>query len=127
MKRALLLLAHGSPVPEALEPVRRAADAIRERPTEFTEVTIGYLECNDPDIPKAIRQCVEAGCQEIVVVPYFLHLGAHVAEDLPGLLRAAMDRHPDVRFLLADYLGTSPRLTDVLVYRADAALEETSF
>ncbi|MGC8667799.1 MAG: sirohydrochlorin chelatase [Chthonomonadales bacterium] len=126
MKRALLLLAHGSPLPDALEPVRQAAEAVAAQSTEFQMVVIGYLECNEPDIPAAIRRCVEAGCREVVVVPYFLHLGAHVAEDLPDLLSAAAARHPAVSFRLADYLGTSPRLTEILARRADEALERAA-
>lgn len=122
--RALLLLAHGSPLEDALEPVRQAANAIASRQTDFGIVVVGYLECNEPDIPTAIRRCVEAGCGEVVVVPYFLHLGAHVAEDLPHLLRTAAARYPSVSFRLADYLGTSPMITEILAKRADEAIAQ---
>ena len=78
------------------------------------------MECNEPAIPKAIDRCVGAGATRIVAVPYFLHTGTHVCDDLPTLLEEAQRRHPAVEFLMADYIGLSPRLTDVLAARAHA-------
>jgi sirohydrochlorin ferrochelatase len=69
-------------------------------------------------IPDAIARCVASGARRIVAVPYFLHTGTHVCEDLPALLEAAERQHPQVEFLLGDYIGLSPRLTDLLASRA---------
>jgi sirohydrochlorin ferrochelatase len=60
----------------------------------------------------------EAGAERIIAVPYFLHTGTHVCDDLPALLEEAAARHPAVEFLLGDYIGLSPRLTDLLEIRA---------
>jgi sirohydrochlorin ferrochelatase len=54
-------------------------------------------------------------------VPYFLHTGTHVADDLPTLLEDAQTRHPGVEFRMGDYIGLSPRLTDLLAARAASA------
>ena len=62
--------------------------------------------------------CVREGATEIVAVPYFLHTGTHVAGDLPDLLEAAQAKYPDVRFLMGDYIGLSPRMADLLQKRA---------
>lgn len=117
---ALLLLAHGSPRPSANRDLLALADTIRQR-GDFDFVQVGFLECNEPSIPDAIDACAASGADRIVAVPYFLHIGTHVAQDLPELLDAGRTRHPHVDFRLADYVGLSARVTDLLADRARAA------
>jgi sirohydrochlorin ferrochelatase len=101
----------------------RVLDVIRAR-HEFDIVEAGFLECNEPDIPTAIAGCVNRGAREIVAVPYFLHTGKHVANDLPTLFEAAKERYPLVQFRLSDFIGRSPRISDILESRAIASLEQ---
>jgi sirohydrochlorin ferrochelatase len=98
----------------------RVVDLIRARDV-FSVVQVGYLECNEPAIPDAIDACVAAGATSVVAVPYFLHTGTHVAEDLPSLLDAARERHPGVDFRLGAYIGRSPAVSDILADRARKA------
>lgn len=122
MRKALLILVHGSPRPSSNADMFRVADAIRRR-SFFDIVEVGFLECNEPRIPAAIDRCVAAGAERVVAVPYFLHAGAHVADDLPALLEDGAGRHPGVEFLLGDYIGRSQYVTDILSARARAALD----
>ena len=117
---ALLFLVHGSPRPIANTDMFRVAEAIRAR-NMYAHVEVGFLECNEPDIPSAIDRCAAAGVSRIRAVPYFLHTGTHVAEDLPTLLESAQLRYPHLEFLLGDYLGRSELLTDILADRIDQA------
>jgi sirohydrochlorin ferrochelatase len=119
---ALLLLAHGSPRASANAALERLVDRLSTRP-DFAMVRVGYLECNVPSIPEAIDACVEAGATDLVVVPWFLHVGTHVAQDLPAFLREGRERHPNVRFRLSDYVGLSPQVTGILADRAVAILQ----
>lgn len=112
---ALLLMAHGSPRPEANEDVLRVAELLRER---FPIVVVGYLDCNEPDIPAAIDQCVAAGATSIAAVPYLLHSGRHFLIDLPRLLDEGSARHPGVEIRMGDYIGHMPQMADVLRDRA---------
>ena len=121
MKTALLVLVHGSPRPIANEEMFRVVEAVKARGA-FDQVQVGFMECNEPSIPDAIDACVAQGAEKIVAVPYFLHTGTHVADDLPTLLEEAQSRHPHIEFALGRYIGTSPRLTDVLADRAGAAV-----
>ena len=123
MKNALLVLVHGSPRPVANETMFRVVETLKSRPEvqeRFPIVSVGFMECNKPSIPDAIDQCVADGATGVTAVPYFLHTGTHVCDDLPTLLEEAQERHPGVTFRMGDYLGLSPRLTDLLVSRADA-------
>lgn len=118
---ALLALAHGSPRPEANDGLFRALERIRAR-GDYPIVHAGFLECNAPSIPEAIDACVAEGATRIVAAPYFLHPGTHVGEDLPALLEEGQARHPAAEFLLGEYIGRSPRLTDLLAERAEETL-----
>ena len=117
---ALLLLAHGSPRASANEALEALAADLRSS-GPYRMVRVGYLECNAPAIPEAIDLCVQEGALDIRVVPWFLHIGTHVAQDLPEFLEDARKRHPSVEFRLADYVGLSARVGDLLADRAFAA------
>lgn len=120
MKTALLVMVHGSPRPVANEEMFRVVEEVKARRV-FDVVQVGFMECNAPDIPDAIAACVAEGAERVVAVPYFLHTGTHVADDLPTLLEEARERHPHVQFQMGRYIGTSPLLTDILSARAHAA------
>jgi sirohydrochlorin ferrochelatase len=123
MADALVVLVHGSPRPVANAEMFRVVESLRDRPgvaERFPVVEVGFMECNEPSIPEAIDRCVAVGASCVVAVPYFLHTGTHVCDDLPTLLEEARERHPGVEFLLGDYLGLSPRLTEILAERARA-------
>ena len=115
--KALLVLVHGTPRPTANAEMLRVVDDVRARGV-FGLVEAAYMECNAPSIPEAIDDAVARGATEIVAVPYFLHTGTHVCDDLPTLHEKGMARHPSVNFRLGDYLGLSPVLTTILQERA---------
>ena len=117
MKRALLIIVHGSPDESANAPVHQVANTILSREV-YPIVSVGFLECNKPAIPEAVKLCVLQGADRIDAVPYFLHTGKHVADDIPTHLEEARSLYPQVDFRLADFLGRSPRLAALLARRA---------
>ncbi len=121
MKTALLVMVHGSPRPIANSDMFRVVEDVKAR-NAFDHVAIGFMECNEPTIADSIDTCAAAGAERIVAIPYFLHTGTHVADDLPTLLDEAQARHPHIQFQMGRYLGTSPVVTDLLAARAEAAL-----
>jgi sirohydrochlorin ferrochelatase len=120
MKTALLVLVHGSPRPVANEAMFRVVEEVKTRGV-FDHVQVGFMECNEPTIPDGVDACAAAGAERVVAVPYFLHTGTHVADDLPTLLEEAQERHPHIQFQMGRYIGASPLLTDILAQRALAA------
>lgn len=119
MKQALLVMVHGSPRPIANNDMFAVVDVIRERGV-YPIVEVGFMEINEPSIPEAIERCVAQGAERVLAVPYFLHTGNHVTDDLPTLLEAAQARYPQIEFLMGDYLGHDPLLADVVAERAAA-------
>ncbi len=115
---ALLVMVHGSPRPESNNDMFRVLQTVRTRGV-YPIVEVGFMECNQPTIPDAIETCVSQGAARVIAVPYFLHTGNHVADDLPTLLEAAQEKHPNVEFLMGDYIGHDPQIADVLRDRAN--------
>ncbi|HVT05725.1 MAG TPA: CbiX/SirB N-terminal domain-containing protein [Thermoanaerobaculia bacterium] len=118
--RALLVMAHGSPRPEANADIERVASEIRAA-SEFDFVQVGYLDVNQPDLPSAIRLCADAGAKELIALPYFLHTGKHLLRDLPDILDGASSEYPSLHILMSDYLGSSSILATILVDRIAGA------
>lgn len=120
---ALLVLVHGSPKAEANTVALKIVDGVKRR-NVFPIVQAGFLECEQPSIPDAIKECIRAGARRITAIPCFLHVGTHVASDLPNAIDEARATHPDVEFRMGQYLGMSPLVTDVILDRAREALED---
>lgn len=116
MNTALLVMVHGSPRPESNRDMFAVVDLVRDQ-NVFSDVEVGFMECNEPDIPTAIDSLVERGAEKVVAVPYFLHSGSHVADDLPTLLEDAQEKYPGVAFLMGDFLGHDPLIADVVAER----------
>src|ERR1051325_5886624 len=122
MRSALLIAAHGSPMPAANDDLLKIAGEVRAA-GRFDLVEVCFLEDNEPSIPTAIALCVDVGAERITVLPYFLHAGRHVVLDLPALLESARVAHPSVEFRLADYLGRSPVIAEIIRARAEASAD----
>lgn len=112
----LLLMAHGTPDSGANAPLERIAGRLGVA-TDYCRVTVAYLDCNEPTIPGAIDSLVEAGVSRLVALPYFLHRGRHVRDDLPRLLAAARQRHRTLEIAEADELGYDLRIADLIAER----------
>jgi sirohydrochlorin cobaltochelatase len=121
---SLLVMVHGSPRPESNEAMFQVVEEVRQRDI-FEHMEVGFMECNEPDIPTAIENLLAQRAQKVIAVPYFLHAGTHVADDLPGLLEAAQAQNPHVEFLMGDYIGRDLRVADVMRDRVREVLAKT--
>ena len=114
MSRAALLVAHGSRLPAPCQAVIALAGRLQQ--TLAMPVAAAFLECR-PDVITTIDRLVAAGATHITVVPYFLHAGRHVQEDLPRLLDEAAHRHPDCHLVPTACLEGDPGLEELLTAR----------
>ena len=120
MKRAILLVDHGSRRNQANEQLERMAELVAERAPDAI-VHFAHMEIAEPDIARGVDACAADGADEIVVHPYFLAPGNHSASDIPRLVREAAARHPGLRVSVSEPLGLHPKLVDVILDRVDAA------
>lgn len=123
MNTAILLMAHGSRIPEANDAAREIAAKVKKM-TGFDIVEVSFREQHLPNIQQGVDRCVEQGAQRILLVPYFLYMGAHVLEDLPEELAEARKRHPGIEMVLGKHLGVHDKLAEIVVERIAESLTE---
>src|SRR5512138_3903864 len=121
MKTAVLLMAHGSRIPEANDAVREIARMVKEL-TGYPIVEVSFREMHLPNIQEGIDACVAQGAERVLLLPYFLFVGAHVQEDLPEEMAMAKERYPNVEFSMGDHLGVHRKLAEVVVERIGQGL-----
>ena len=119
MNTALLLIAHGSREGEANADLLYVAEEIR-RQGIYKVVEPAFLELAEPTIRQAAERCAAADVERIIIVPYFLSAGVHVRRDLYNPRNRLADAFPNIRFDLAEPLGRSRKLVDLVVERAQA-------
>ncbi|PKN12055.1 MAG: sirohydrochlorin cobaltochelatase [Deltaproteobacteria bacterium HGW-Deltaproteobacteria-4] len=115
-KTAILLMAHGSRIAEANNAAYEIAEMIRGAST-FEIVEVAFREMHPPDIQSAIDRCVTQGAERILLMPYFLFVGAHVREDLPAEMTLAQQRYPQVEFAMGNHLGAHRKLAEIVIER----------
>ena len=126
MKTAILLMAHGSRIPEANDAVREIAAMVKEM-TGFEIVEVSFREQHLPNIQQGIDACVAQGAERILLMPYFLYMGAHVQEDLPEEMAQAKKRYPRVEFAMGKHLGVHRKLAEIVVERIAEGLTATGW
>ena len=117
--QVMLLIAHGSRRKASNEEVRELARRVEKMPqSPYARVIPAFLELAEPDIPTGIALCEETGAKDVIVVPYFLSAGRHVAEDIPREVEEAAKAHPNLRIRLAEHIGQHDAMPDLLLKAA---------
>lgn len=121
MKTAILMMAHGSRIPEANDAAREVAKMVQEM-TGFEIVEVSFREMHAPNIQSGIDACVARGAGRILLMPYFLFMGAHVLHDLPEEIEEAQKRHPGLVMEMGGHLGVHRKLAEVETERINEAM-----
>jgi sirohydrochlorin ferrochelatase len=122
MKTAILMMAHGSRIAEANDAAREVAAMVQEM-TGFEIVEVSFRELHEPNIQSGIDACVAKGAERILLMPYFLFMGAHVQHDLPEEIEEAKLRHPGLVMEMGSHLGAHRKLAEIEAERITEALE----
>lgn len=122
MKTAILMMAHGSRIPEANDAARQVARMVQEM-TGFEIVEVSFRELHEPNIQAGIDACVARGAGRLLLMPYFLFMGAHVRHDLPEEIEEARKRHPGLIMEMGTHLGVHRKLAEVETERIGEALD----
>jgi len=122
VKTAILMMAHGSRITEANDAARDVAAMVREI-TGFETIEVAFRELHEPNIQQGIDTCVAKGAQRILLMPYFLFMGAHVQHDLPEEIAEARKRHPELIMEMGGHLGAHRKLAEIEAERIGESLE----
>ncbi|MBF0526248.1 MAG: CbiX/SirB N-terminal domain-containing protein [Deltaproteobacteria bacterium] len=115
-KSAIILLGHGSRVPEAGKHMEQVAIGLR---TKYVHelVEICYMSRLGPHFPDALKKCVALGATDVLVIPYFLHEGLHMKLDIPEMMQDEAEKYPTVKLVLGRHLGFDDSLVDLVEKR----------
>lgn len=111
----VLIIGHGSKDPDARSALKYVADGLAP---QYRNVSYCFLEIEEPNIRQGIDSCARNGPDCLVVVPYFLHKGAHVKRDIYEDLTPAIKESGIRNVLLSEHLGTDDRMIDLVLERA---------
>ena len=118
---ALVLIAHGSRRQASNQEVLDLAMRLRQPAGDrYQLIKAGFLEIAEPSIPEAIETCIQSGATCIVVVPYFLAAGRHVAEDIPHIVKPVAEQHPQVTIRISEHIGMSDSMTRLILDSASS-------
>src|SRR5574337_366105 len=116
MRQALLIVDHGSRREGSNDLLRRVAGLMGER-FGLRIVHYAHMELGEPTIQQGFDACVADGAEEVIVHPYFLSAGHHVAVGIPNLVRQAADRHPGIVCRITKPLGVHSKIGEVILER----------
>ncbi|KZZ46252.1 MAG: CbiX/SirB N-terminal domain-containing protein [Saccharospirillaceae bacterium] len=88
MKKATVLLAHGSSDPHWLEPFDQLTHSIAQQLPAGTPLQLAYMELAEPMLEDAVIDLVKSGHQHIDILPLFFAAGRHLRKDVPEMLDA---------------------------------------
>ena len=92
LRKASVLLAHGSSDPQWLEPFAGVLAQIRAGLSNAgTRVELAYMELAEPSMENQIRTLAAAGYNHIDVLPLFFAAGRHLRKDVPLMLAQLSD------------------------------------
>ena len=118
--KALLVIAHGSRRQQSNEEVKVISEKLKSKCGEqYPIIHPAFLELAEPLIPDGIKNCVDDGATDIIILPYFLNSGRHVVEDIPEIVNETITKYPNVKVKLAKHLGASDLMMDVLISTAN--------
>jgi sirohydrochlorin ferrochelatase len=115
MEKLIILLGHGSQAVCGNDSLPEMAKMVAE--LAELEVRHAYLQFCAPNLPDAVKKAVEDGAAEVVIIPYFLHMGNHVIKDIPDEIKALEEKFPKVKLRLTEHLGAHSKLAEIVLER----------
>jgi sirohydrochlorin ferrochelatase len=115
LKTTVILLGHGSQAEGGNEGLAEVAALVSER--GGVDVRPAYLQFCSPSLTEAVEKAIGEGAGRIVVAPYFLYMGNHVARDIPEELDGIRALHPGVEMVMSAHLGMHPKLAEIVLER----------
>jgi len=88
-KKALVVIAHGSPMPQWRQPVLDLEPMLQSRKAElkaYDYVRVAMMEFTEPTVATVVSDCEKAGVDTIFAVPLFIAPSGHSEVDIPNII-----------------------------------------
>jgi sirohydrochlorin ferrochelatase len=112
-KQAIILLGHGSRVPDAARNMQKTAERLKTK-YGYPVVEICFMSRLGPHFPEILEKCIALGAKKVLVIPYFLHTGLHIILDIPCMMQQEAEKYPEIELVLGKGLGYDELLVDVV-------------
>lgn len=113
---AIILLGHGSRAAGAAQDMEKVVAQLRSD-TQYDVVEICQMSGLGDHFPEVFDRCVSCGATRIMVVPYFLHFGVHLRQDVPAMMMEKARQHPHVKLILGKHIGFDDALVGIIKKR----------
>jgi len=111
----VMLIGHGSSDRNAHDAFVYIANTIRPY---YRNVHFCFLELDRPNIEEGIEQALLQNPKVLLLIPYFLHKGAHIKRDVVQEVNAALEKYKFKKGFLGVHLGVDDNLVDIIIERA---------
>ena len=116
---ALLIAAHGSRVASSVQEIEALTRRIKSRLSGvFDRVECAFLQWAEPSIPAKVEELAASGVTEVVLIPYLLSMGSHVAQDIPAVVTDLEAAHSALRIRVLPHIGSATGMVDLLCKHA---------
>ncbi|MGB9959097.1 MAG: sirohydrochlorin nickelochelatase [Candidatus Bathyarchaeales archaeon] len=123
----LILIGHGSELPQYKENLEKLAEILRAK-SKFKVVEISFMIKNKPTINEAVDIVVKMGVKKVVLIPVFLAPGTHTEKDIPEILGLKKGEHMlktgELEIIYGEPIGPDRRLAEIIEEKALNALNQ---
>lgn len=120
----VLLIGHGSSDKNAHDAFVYLAEVIRPF---YRKVHYCFLELDSPNIESGIKSAIDGKPKVILMMPYFLHKGAHIKRDVVNEIASALAKHDFQKAYLSRHLGVDEKLVDIILERTREVEQRAGF
>lgn len=120
----VVFIGHGSSDKNAHDAFVFTANSLTSR---YRNVHCCFLELDTPNIETGIARAVSTNPKVILMMPYFLHKGAHIKIDVIKEVTSALEEHKFQNAFLSRHLGVDEKLVDLVIERAREAENRSGF
>jgi sirohydrochlorin ferrochelatase len=112
----VLVIGHGSSDRRATEAFIFTINAIKH---SYRNVDYCFLELARPTIQDGITSIIKKSPKILLIMPYFLHKGIHIKQDVINELKNALSGHSFSNIFIADHIGVDDKMVNLILHRAN--------
>ena len=125
LKTTLLLVGHGSRVPEGNQEIEEFARRWREMRPDW-RIELCFIEFAEVLMEAGLVRAAQQSAR-VIVVPLILNAAGHVNEEIPEAVEAAREKHPATEFILTAHLGACEPVLGILQRKLREGMRELDF
>lgn len=115
---AIIIVDHGSKFTESNTALEDIAMQFQHQ-SPYNIVEPAHMDIATPTIADAFNRCARQGAAHIIIFPFFLLPGRHVAEDIPRLVSQAAKLNRDITYLITNPIAPHPLINQIIQSRID--------